>query len=84
MKSDSLTGTWKLNVLVGDKSGVATFDFVHAEDGSLSGTYTGQVGSAAVTGTVRDNVVQFGFNWHGGKVKYDGVRSGDKLSGTCV
>ena len=84
MKQPSLTGTWKLNVVVGGKSGVATFALVQADDGSLSGTYTGQVGSAAVSGIVRDAQVEFSFDWHAGKVKYEGLLAGDKLSGKCV
>ena len=84
MKKRVLTGTWKLNVHVGDKRCVATFAFVEAKDGTLSGTYTGVVGSAKVSGTVQGADVEFGFDWHGGKVTYKGTCAGGKLSGTCT
>ena len=84
MARNILSGTWKLSVSVGDKSGVATFEFVEGEGGTLSGTYTGVVGSAKVSGTVEGDNVAFSFDWHAGKVKYKGTRVGDKLSGTCI
>lgn len=78
-----LSGTWKLNVNVGDKSGTATFEFVEGEGGTLSGTYTGMLGSAKVSGTVNGDDVQFSFDWHAGEVRYKGTYVDGKLSGTC-
>ena len=78
-----LSGTWKLNVSVGDKSGPATFELVEEEDGTLSGTYTGMVGSARVSGNVTGVDVEFGFDWHHGKVRYKGTCIDGKLIGTC-
>lgn len=37
MREINLSGTWKLNVIVGDQNGVATFQLVEGEDGTLSG-----------------------------------------------
>jgi hypothetical protein len=79
-----LSGTWKLSVTVGVKSGIATFDLVEAEDGTLSGTYTGQLGSATVSGTVNGDDVEFWFNWHAGKVRFQGACVDGKMRGTCI
>jgi hypothetical protein len=84
MRKINLSGTWKLNVIVGDQNGVATFQLVEGEDGTLSGTYTGRVGSSAkVSGIVKGPDVEFGFDWHAGNVTYKGRYSSGKLSGTC-
>ncbi len=79
-----LSGTWKLNVNVGGKSGPATFELVEEEDGTLSGTYTGMVGSARVSGIAKGADVEFSFDWHHGKVKYKGTCIDGRLSGTCL
>ena len=79
----NLSGTWKLHARVGDKSGVATFELIEGEGGILSGTYSGQVGTARVSGTVHGADVEFRFDWHGGEVKYTGAYADGKLSGTC-
>ena len=48
-----LNGTWMLNVvLAGQEPGTAKFELSEGEGGKLTGTYTGEVGIAPVTGTV--------------------------------
>jgi hypothetical protein len=84
MEKPALTGTWTLDVLVDDKQGVATFEIVEGEDGVLNGTYAGQLGSARITGSVRGADVEFGFDWHHGRVTYRGTHEGGMLSGTCT
>ena len=80
-----LDGTWNLHAKVGHNKGTATFEFVEARDGSLSGTYTGMVGCADLTGTVRGESVEFSFTTKkGGAAKYSGKLVGDELSGTCT
>ena len=84
MRPGNLSGTWKLDVHVGDKSGTATFELVEAQGGALSGTYTGMVGTADVSGTVQGNDVEFSFDWHAGKVTYKGTHVDRKLRGSCT
>ena len=84
MNQSNLSGTWQLKVKVGDKGGVATFELVEGEGGALSGTYTGQVGTAEVSGTVRGPEVEFSFDWHAGKVTYEGTYTDDRMSGRCT
>ena len=79
-----LSGTWKLSVTVGDKSGVATFQLVEAEGDTLSGTYAGQLGSARVSGVTNGDDFEFWFDWHAGQVRYKGACVDDKMSGTCI
>ena len=83
MQESSLSGTWKLNVNVGGQTGTATFEFVQAKGGGLSGTYTGRLGTASVLGSVKGEDVEFSFDWHAGDVTYRGTYAGGKLSGTC-
>ncbi len=82
--ADNLSGTWKFSVTVGDKSGIATFELVEAEDGSLSGTYSGQLGNAQVRGAVDGDDVELWFDWHAGKVMYKGACGDGTMSGTCT
>lgn len=66
-------------------AGSGTATFVLKQDGNqLSGTYTGALGEAKVTGTVDGNKVQWGFeNADAGKVSYSGTLSGEnKITGT--
>ena len=82
---DTLNGTWKLSARVGHNKGTATFEFSQYDDGSLSGTYTGLVGSANLTGKVAGQRVEFSFHsQQGGRVTYLGSRDGDEMSGTCT
>jgi hypothetical protein len=84
MTQYSLSGTWKLNVLVGGKSGVATFEFVESDNGELIGTYSGQAGNAPVIGIRDRQDVNFSFKWHHGAVKYVGTVTGGEMNGTCI
>ena len=79
-----VNGTWVLTVDLGGQGGDATFQLEEKEAGKLTGTYTGAVGSAEVTGTVNGNEVEFSFTADQvGKVSYKGTVDGDSMSGTC-
>ena len=80
-----LNGTWQLDVTLGDgQTGTATFELTEAAGGMLSGTYTGQAGSAPVTGSVNGTDVTFSFDSPAaGKVTYQGSYADGRLSGTC-
>ncbi len=78
-----VTGTWNASVDLGSRKGTPTFALKQNGD-ALSGTYTGQLGTSDVTGTVKDNAVDFTFSVMGATVKYDGKldASGNSMSGT--
>lgn len=76
-----VSGKWNLSVESDAGSGTPTF--VLKQDGDkLSGTYSGQLGDAKVTGTVSGDKVQFWFEASptGDKitVKYTGTLQGEK------
>ena len=81
-----LTGTWELQVESDVGTGTPTFTF--KQDGNkLSGTYSGQLGEAPVTGTVDGDKVQFSFEISpaGDKIRvtYSGTAyGGNKIKGT--
>ncbi len=83
-----LSGTWELQVESDVGSGTPTFTF--KQDGNkLTGTYSGQLGEAPVTGTVDGDKVQFSFEVSpaGDKitVTYSGTTEGvNKMKGTVV
>jgi hypothetical protein len=56
-----VTGTWLMVVETGARSGTPTI--VLKQDGEkLTGRYTGQLGEAAVTGTIKGAALNFGFD----------------------
>ena len=55
-----LTGTWSANVVLDAGNGTATFKLMQMGD-TLSGTYSGVLGDAKVTGTVKGNQVEWSF-----------------------
>jgi hypothetical protein len=81
-----ITGTWNLNVETDMGSGTPTFTF--KQDGEkLTGTYSGQLGEAKVSGTIKGDNVEFWYEAapQGDKVtvKYVGKLEGaGKMSGT--
>ena len=76
-----ITGKWNAQVETDMGSGTPTF--VLKQDGEkLTGNYSGQLGEAALTGTVKGNAVEFSFEASptGEKiiVKYSGTLDGEK------
>src|SRR5579863_6981610 len=80
-----LSGTWAADVTLDAGSGTATFVFKQTGD-NLTGTYTGAVGSANVTGTVKGSDVEWSFNSdQAGKITYKGkLDAGGKIVGTVA
>ena len=56
-----VTGTWVFQVETTAASGTPTMTFKH-DGGKLTGQYTGQLGEAPITGTVKGNAVEFSFD----------------------
>ncbi len=77
-----LTGTWSADVNLDAGSGTATFVLKQAGN-QLSGTYSGTLGQAKVTGTVTGDKVVWSFEaGEAGKVTYTGtIKSDTKIEG---
>ncbi len=78
-----VTGTWKATVNLGDQTGSPTFVF--KQDGEkLTGAYSGALGEAQLSGTVKGNDIAFDFEAAGITVHYAGKLSADgkKIEGT--
>ena len=80
-----LTGTWTAAVVLDAGNGTATFTFKQTGE-KLSGTYSGTFGESTVSGTVKDNKVEWSFdNEQVGKITYTGTLEGtSKMKGTVV
>jgi hypothetical protein len=79
-----VTGTWNVTVEIQGNTGTPTF--VLKQDGEkLTGTYSGMLGDAPVTGTIKGDQVEWSFDVKSdqvsGKVTYRGTVSGAKMSG---
>jgi len=70
--SVNVTGKWECTVETPGRSGSPKFDF--KQDGEkLSGTFEGLVGKANLTGTVKDNKIEFKFTVSRvGEISYSG------------
>ena len=64
-----ISGTWSADVNLDAGSGTATFVLKQAGD-QITGTYSGALGDAKVTGTVKGDAVEWGFEHsEAGKVR---------------
>ena len=79
-----LSGTWTASVNLDAGSGTATFVLKQSGD-QLTGTYSGALGDAKVTGSVKGDIVDWTFeNSDAGKVVYHGTLKGaNKIEGTA-
>jgi len=79
----NVTGTWNAKVDLGSQTGAPTF--ILKQDGEkLTGTYSGALGEAPLTGTVKGDAVVFDFEASGAKVHYAGKLNADgtKIEGS--
>ncbi|HVT92728.1 MAG TPA: hypothetical protein VHD76_07780 [Bryobacteraceae bacterium] len=82
-----LSGVWQADVDLDAGSGTATFQFKQTGD-ALDGTYSGQLGSAKVTGTVNGDQVTWSFHASAQgqdiEVHYaGGIAADGTISGKC-
>jgi hypothetical protein len=79
-----ISGTWSAAVMLDAGSGTATFVFQQQGD-AISGTYSGVLGEAKVTGTVMGDKVEWSFDGgQAGKVSFQGTLDGPaKMKGTA-
>ena len=80
----NVTGTWEASVETSQGSGTPTFNF--KQDGeTLTGTYTGQLGTAPLKGTVKGNDIMFSikvsFSGQDFELKYSGKIEGNTMKG---
>lgn len=75
-----VTGTWKVEVEVGGQTGDPVFTLKQKGD-KITGKYNGSFGEQEVTGTVKGNKVEFGFDLDQGKVVYTGTIDKDSMKG---
>src|SRR5215467_7987563 len=78
-----LTGTWNAKVDLGTQQGSPTF-VLNQEGSKLTGTYSGALGEAPVTGTIKGSDVTLDFEASGAKIHYAGKvdKDGTKMEGT--
>src|SRR5205823_6956345 len=80
-----ITGTWSASVVLDAGAGTATFNFKQNGE-QLSGTYSGTLGDAKVTGTVKGDRAEWTFeNDQAGKISYSGtISSATEMQGSVV
>jgi hypothetical protein len=81
-----VTGTWNFQVEIGGTTGTPTMTFKQ-EGEKLSGRYTGQLGEAPLTGSVKGNAIEFSFDasieGNAIHVVYSGTVEKDSMKGTA-
>ncbi len=84
LRAADISGTWTAAVVLDAGSGTATFIFQQKGD-ALSGSYTGVLGEAKLTGTVNGDKVEWSFDGGpAGKVAFQGTLDGaSKMKGTA-
>ena len=78
--SPDVSGTWTLTVQTDAGSGTPSFN-LSQEGMKIAGTYTGQLGEAPVTGTIKGNVIHLEFAIQGNLIQYDGTASSTEMEG---
>lgn len=76
-----VTGTWLAQVETSAGSGTPTFVLTQKGE-ALTGSYSGALGEAKLTGTVKGEVIQWTVELDQGKLVYQGKITGDKIEGT--
>jgi hypothetical protein len=74
-------GRWKMTVETTAGNGNPVFELQHLTDSTLSGTYKGQLGDAAVNGTIRGKKIHLEFEVSANIIEYDGTVDGDSMKG---
>ncbi len=82
-----ISGTWDVTIEIQGNRGTPTF--VLKQDGEkLTGTYSGMLGNAPITGTVQGDKVEWSFDVKSdqvsGKITYRGTVTGSKMSGKAT
>ena len=83
-KTSNIEGHWDMKVESALGSGSPTFELKQAPDASITGTYKGRLGEAAVKGSVKGNIVHLEFSISGNVIAYDGTVEGDTMKGKVI
>ncbi len=75
-----VSGKWSLTVETDAGSGTPIF-VLKQEGEKITGTYTGQLGEAPLTGTIKGEVIHIEFAIEGGKIIYDGKATSTEMEG---
>ncbi|MBN7812370.1 hypothetical protein J0A68_15565 [Algoriphagus sp. H41] len=75
-----VSGKWNLTVDTDAGSGTPTF-LLKQEGEKITGTYSGQLGEAPLTGTIKGGVIHIEFAVEGNKITYDGKASSTEMEG---
>jgi hypothetical protein len=83
-RAADISGTWDLTVIT--QAGTGTPTLVLVQNGeTLTGTYTGRLGTSPIKGTYKDGAIAFSFAVSGpmgsAEVTYTGKVDGDAMSG---
>jgi hypothetical protein len=76
----NVTGSWSMSVETDAGSGNPDF-VLKQEGGKITGTYSGQLGDAPVTGTIKGNVIHLEFSVQGNRITYDGKATSTEMEG---
>jgi hypothetical protein len=81
-----VSGTWNFQVEIGGTGGTPTMTFKQ-EGEKLSGQYSGQLGEAPLTGTLKGNAIEFSFDvsleGNAIHIVYSGTVEKDSMKGTA-
>jgi hypothetical protein len=81
-----VSGTWTFQVEIGGTTGTPTMTFKQ-EGEKLSGRYSGQLGEAPLTGTLKGNAIEFSFDvtieGNAVRIVYAGTVEKDSMKGTA-
>ncbi|MBM3762418.1 MAG: hypothetical protein FJW36_19485 [Acidobacteria bacterium] len=75
-----LTGKWACEVNTDAGSGSPSFEFAQKGE-ALTGRYSGQLGEAEVTGTLKGEKASWSFEAQGAKILYEGTVVGAEVKG---
>jgi hypothetical protein len=79
-QSVNVTGKWNMKVETSAGSGTPVFVLKQTGE-TVTGTYSGQLGEAAVTGTVKEKTIKLEFKAGDYNVVYTGTVDGDTVKG---
>ncbi len=75
-----VSGKWNLTVETDAGSGTPTF-VLKQEGEKITGTYSGQLGEAPLTGTLKGNLIHIEIVIEGNKIVYDGKTTSTEMAG---
>jgi hypothetical protein len=79
-QSIDVSGKWNMKVETSAGSGTPVFVLKQAGE-TITGTYSGQLGEAAVTGTLKEKAIRLEFKAGEYNVVYDGTVEGNTMKG---